>query len=814
MPLPLGKLDDRRWAELVDEGRALLPLFARIEPRWTDHNIHDPGITLVELFAWLTEMNVYRLSRIPERHRRKFLALLGFPVHGPQAARTVLSFQLKPGITPLTLPAGLECETPPLAGVDPRFRTLSELTVLPLSIGAVLVDDGTSVRDRSRVLADGQPLAIFGDDPQPAPKAGRPAFYLGLCEPLPAGLPLTLYLRFAGPGTGEEERERIRQNVRQVRESCQRPQPGGCETKRPPDQECVEGQISAPVSGADKVYTDNLPPHHSARVVWEIFASHAGQAPEEGHWVVAGEVEDSTRSLTLDGTVRITLPDDLKPIANRQGSLREELFYLRCRFLSGQYDSPPRLLNLLPNSVMAEQAIPVGQWKLSLAAGLQPDGPLPQAGEMTRARLRLDASKTVTSLAFEPDAPDLPDVTVLQYLPPAPDKTGMLELELERIGLGQGQPNQVFNLSESKVQEGSLRLLTLERKSEGSDEYIWRTWTLRDDLDSSTRTDLHFLLSRDTGELSSGSGERGRLFPLDAIVLAAYCATVAGKGNLASGKITHLSKTPHNAAILGDDLSRLQDSLERITNPLGATGGADTESLEHATGRAMEVLWAHERLVDLCEHFACPSLDQIPRGEILAVQAPQRAISLVDFERLALAVPGTLVARARAWANLHPAYPCLTAPGVVTVVIMPSLPARRPQPSQGLLEAVRKYFNQRRIVTTRVEVVGPTYLEVRVRAKVRARAKASTARVREHILAALSGFLSPQSRNGDQPGWPFGRDVYQAEILQMIDGVAGVDYVISLELIPGEGEPQCGNLRVCPTWLVVPGDHEIEVLRG
>ena len=59
MPLPLPRLDSRTYDELVEEGRALLPLVA---PHWTDHNAHDPGLTLLELFAWLIESDLYDSS--------------------------------------------------------------------------------------------------------------------------------------------------------------------------------------------------------------------------------------------------------------------------------------------------------------------------------------------------------------------------------------------------------------------------------------------------------------------------------------------------------------------------------------------------------------------------------------------------------------------------------------------------------------------------------------------------------------------------------------------------------------------------------
>ena len=53
MPMPMPNLDDRRWDDLVDEGRALIPVYSR---DWTDHNVSDPGITFLELFAWITEL--------------------------------------------------------------------------------------------------------------------------------------------------------------------------------------------------------------------------------------------------------------------------------------------------------------------------------------------------------------------------------------------------------------------------------------------------------------------------------------------------------------------------------------------------------------------------------------------------------------------------------------------------------------------------------------------------------------------------------------------------------------------------------------
>jgi hypothetical protein len=73
MPLPLPNLDDLTYEELVEEAISLIP---SLSPEWTDHNPSDPGIALIELFAWLTEMTLYRVNRIPDANYYTFLKLL------------------------------------------------------------------------------------------------------------------------------------------------------------------------------------------------------------------------------------------------------------------------------------------------------------------------------------------------------------------------------------------------------------------------------------------------------------------------------------------------------------------------------------------------------------------------------------------------------------------------------------------------------------------------------------------------------------------------------------------------------------------
>lgn len=74
MPLSVPNLDDLDFDELVADAKTLIPLY---DPDWTNYNPSDPGITLVELFAWFSEMVLYRIDQVTEESQLQFLKLLG-----------------------------------------------------------------------------------------------------------------------------------------------------------------------------------------------------------------------------------------------------------------------------------------------------------------------------------------------------------------------------------------------------------------------------------------------------------------------------------------------------------------------------------------------------------------------------------------------------------------------------------------------------------------------------------------------------------------------------------------------------------------
>ncbi len=126
MPIRPPSLDDRSFDDLVEEVLARIPAHT---PEWTNPRLGDPGRTLIELFAWLTDTLLYRANLIPERQRLAFLRLLGEPLRPAIAARGLISVKLdeEDAVDAVTLQ--------PFATVTgpAPFETRSELTVLPVT---------------------------------------------------------------------------------------------------------------------------------------------------------------------------------------------------------------------------------------------------------------------------------------------------------------------------------------------------------------------------------------------------------------------------------------------------------------------------------------------------------------------------------------------------------------------------------------------------------------------------------------------------------------------------------------------------------
>ncbi|HEY1554583.1 MAG TPA: putative baseplate assembly protein [Kofleriaceae bacterium] len=107
--IPPPKLDDRTFHDIVEEAISMIPRYA---PEWTNHNPSDPGITLIELAAWMTDLLIYRLNQVPDKNYVAFLNLLGIKLRAPRAAKALLRFGLVEGAAKQRVPRGTQVSTP------------------------------------------------------------------------------------------------------------------------------------------------------------------------------------------------------------------------------------------------------------------------------------------------------------------------------------------------------------------------------------------------------------------------------------------------------------------------------------------------------------------------------------------------------------------------------------------------------------------------------------------------------------------------------------------------------------------------------
>lgn len=279
------------------------------------------------------------------------------------------------------------------------------------------------------------------------------------------------------------------------------------------------------------------------------------------------------------------------------------------------------------------------------------------------------------------------------------------------------------------------------------------------------------VLNSETGTLTFGDGRNGRVPPAGAQIKVHFRRGGGTKGNVAANQLTKLP-LPFASLV--------------VTQPFAAEGGKRAETLNQAKARAAR------ELVN-----------------------PTRAVTLGDFETLAMATPGVPIARVHAIADYHPKMSCIPVSGSITLVVIPFCPFNKPMPSAALLTTVQNYLERRRLLTSEVHVVAPHYSTITVTAELHPKAEVNRRQLMQSAHAALEKYFHPLQGGAEGKGWPIGRAVYRSELLALLNELDGVLYVSDLSWqLNDKPASRCGNLELCCTGLLVSGNHTITINQG
>lgn len=367
-----------------------------------------------------------------------------------------------------------------------------------------------------------------------------------------------------------------------------------------------------------------------------------------------------------------------------------------------------------------------------------------------------------------------------------------LTLQNEVLGSSNGTADQAFKTTRAPMLDGS-QLVVREPERPSAEELIklkkevgsgaveeietgadratefWVCWHQMPDFYASGPRDRHYILDHQSGEIRFGNGANGMIPPVGtgSIRMRRYQTGGGRIGNKAAGSIVQLKTTlPY---------------IESVINPDAGAGGAEAESTERF-------------------------LERSPRS----IRHRDRAVTVEDYEDLAM-LASPRVARSKGVPLYHLTLDpdaSIEQPGVVSVIIVPRSDDAKPQPTQELTGRVQDYLAAHNLPTAQVVVVGPEYIRVSVEVEIVVESLGAVGQVVPAVEAALNGFLHPLQGGGDGKGWDFGRTPLRSDFYALLEAVAGVKYVRTLDWTLA---PERDGLEATQRFLIYAGTHKINL---
>lgn len=466
-------VDTENFNEIMEEAKNMV---VSLYPEWTDFNYHDPGITMLELFAWIKEGQQYFMDQIGEEHKKKYLKLLGIKQKHRSPAHTYVNIQTQKDFTVL------RCSK--LAAGDVVFETLQRHCIVNNRItncfhakdGIRHICVGNDIEQNGNLR-----LPIFGWEPKASDR-----WYVGFETSLPTQENIGIYLKLS---------------------------------------DCAEDG-----SKRNPIYEPLPAPLLTLR--FEYFS--------DGEWKCIEQIQDDTYGMLQSGMLHLWLKDPMEytDVFGKEGyfirvsieksdiDIPPVLERIRLNVVPvKQLDT--RVENILVKGKIQNGICRVHTMTWLGAVGVNhlyiKRGGLYELVALTKKNVDPETGRSEFEFELEECEGKEAEILIVSYDP---------ELKKKKLGIGTGMPYQEFELPSEDVLCESTEILVHEIGT--TDRFA--KWTRVEDFAASTPEDKHFMVDAKNGLLCFGDCERG-MAPEGEILLISFSQTSGKEGRVKKGTI-------------------------------------------------------------------------------------------------------------------------------------------------------------------------------------------------------------------------------------------------------------------------------------
>ena len=696
MSIPSPNLDDTDFEQLVEEAKKKINVYSKT---WTDYNVSDPGITLLELFAWLAEMQIYSINLISNKNHLKYLKLLGIKDLLPAISSTldinfyrkeldINSYYIKKGTV---IAASLQNKLV-------LFETDDDLYSIPTEIEKVMTYSNFKFTDVTESLDKNYfyPFGKTSDTIQ-----GDNFFCIGLKDFDVNSLSTILEISSTEDETKTNELKIINSKTWFANPS----------------------DISLSISFY--IYDDDLPPvgkhgeeqqsnflqptdrpiSNDIFLRWEYMTiDNLGNSTWVNLDPLIYNINDSTKGFSKSGRVSFKIPfknSDIGILPGFESESSTKMFWIRCKdYNQNTSIIAPRIKSIKVNTVSATQGITI-------------ENDMKRIGEQ-------QIENYITNLTTTGKDTEIDNIR----------KNSHLYSDINSYQ-SNGLPKQRFaidNKNFDNFKDVSLPMLNIQyiktEEANSDNQVISQLWKNVNDFDSSGIFDSHYIVDKDEGIVYFGDGINGKIPSKGAKIKIKYKAlgqqVIGNKKDNAWGTLVPAESSLYffNEKKNGDDRSGINKLI--LKNFFQSTAAKKSETIKEAEIRANTEL-----------------------------KIPYKAVSASDFEYITKQTPGLRIAKAKAF--VPSSLPSTTFTNnnnndqnenTVNIVVVPySNTIKNAIPSDDLLYTVCKHIDIHRLITTKINVIPPTYVGISIIMSLTYQNNTDTAQLQQRIYKSLDDFL-------------------------------------------------------------------------